>query len=179
MITAVIPTLGRRPNELRRAVDHLRSYPFDDIIVAQDEGKRLYTRYIQPVRSEYIYTQDDDHIVHNFTELIEMRKPDRIVANMKPHFQAKYNTISDGNICLVGFGAVFPRTFVEDFDRYLAKFPEDALFHREADRVFTWLHDKELIVGDIEDFETSWHGMSHDGEHENTLARIIERLKTL
>jgi hypothetical protein len=173
---AVIPTRGEREEELRQITEHLKQFNFDDIIVVKDQGKKLYNRYIQ--QGEVIYTQDDDCIVWNVDELIDLYKPDRIVANCKPDFQKKYDNNSGGRICLVGYGCVF-NSALADFTPYLNKYSEDDLFYREADRIFSWLNKKELIVGDIEDFPSAWQGMSHDGEHEDTLKEIIKRLKTL
>jgi hypothetical protein len=175
---AVIPTNGKRPDELKTIVEHLKGFNFEKVLVVEDKGKKLYNRYIQ--EGESFYTQDDDCMIYNVQELIDSYDPNKIVANYKPHFQKKYDHLSGGKICLVGYGAVFSKNLANRaFQRYLGTYKEDNLMYREADRVFTWFNEKELIVGDIEDFDSAWIGMSHDDEHEDTLKEIISRLKTL
>jgi len=175
---AVIPTTGERKEELKKITEHLKQFNFDDILIVQDTGKKLYNRYIQD--AEIIYTQDDDCLVWNVQELIDGYSPDRILANCKPSFQKKYDNLSGGKICLVGYGTVFNKKLADEaFEIYLNKYPEDNLMYREADRIFTWFNQKELIVGDIEDFPSAWQGMSHTDEHEQTLREIISRLKIL
>jgi len=175
---AIIPTRGERKDELLQIMQHLRQFDFEKILIVQDDGKKLYNRYIQD--AEIIYTQDDDCLIWNIRELIDLYDPDKIVANCKPAFQKKYDHLSDGKICLVGYGSVFNRKLADQaFARYKVKYSEDNLMYREADRIFTWLNDKKLIVGDIEDFPSAWTGMSHTEEHEQTLREIITRLKNV
>jgi hypothetical protein len=178
-VVCIIPTNNQRPDELLKVLEHLKQFNFSRVLVVADTGKMLYNRYIQDIaEDEIIYTQDDDCIVYNIQELIDLYNPEKIIANCKPAYQRVYDEISDGKICLVGYGAVFSPKLI-DFTPYLSKYPEDKLFYREADRIFTWLNKKELIVGDIEDFPSAEHGMSQTEEHFRTRDEIIKRLKTI
>ena len=180
-ISAVVPSGGKRPDELANVVAHLKSLGFGEVLVG-NKGHRMMNRYdtILEAKFDIIYTQDDDCIIHNINELVGLYKPERIIANIKQAHLNSYDIISGGKLILVGWGAVFHKSLV-DFSKYLAKFPEDELFYREADRIFTWLNPHEVLVSDtkIQDFPSAYGGMSVEDEHFNTMLEAIKNLKQL
>ena len=92
---------------------------------------------------EWIVTQDDDVQVENMPELWAERQDDRITANMFRDEDDSFDglirvpglrTASD---IWLGYGSVFRRALIGDvFDRYRAKWGEDDVLLRDADRVF-------------------------------------------
>lgn len=92
-------------------------------------------------KHEVIYTQDDDCVVEA-AQVMAHYDPSVVVCNMPGWKRYEY---PDG-IALIGWGAVFHRSALEVFERYRQKFPaDDAVFRREADRVFTGLNSCKLI----------------------------------
>lgn len=82
----------------------------------------------------------------------------------------------------MGWGSIFPKSMI-DFAPYLSKYPEDALFHRECDRVFAWLNRRKTRLIDIgvEHLELA-HGkdrLSLDPKHGDHMREIYQRLQNL
>jgi hypothetical protein len=119
----------------------------DEVIVWDNSlrpDRKVYGRYlaIAEARNDVVYVQDDDCIVQA-EDLIGQYDRDVIVCNVP---RDRRNAYRDG-VTLVGWGAVFHRSMA-DFSRYLKAYPEDELFWRECDRVFTYLHPhREVEVG--------------------------------
>lgn len=103
--------------------------------------RKVYGRYLGALqaRTRWIYVIDDDCVVDH-TKVLAEAEPGKVTCNMPADFQAAYK----GRIKLVGFGAVFERRLI-DFSRYTAKWPMDAIFERECDRVFTYLNDCKVV----------------------------------
>lgn len=177
-ISVIIPSLGKRKEELEKVLEHLRSLGFEDIIIVNE--KQMLGRYLATYRAknEIIYTQDDDLIVENIPELISRFDDDKIVCNTKLERMVWYNQLCEGKIALVGYGAIFNRKLVHNINRYLESYPDDSLFEREADRVFTFLNDKELVIADeyIKDFPSAMEGMSNSDGHFQSLYKILDNL---
>lgn len=174
MISAIIPTNGKREEELKQIVKHLEQFGFGEIIIARDKGLRMYTRYATPAKYDIIYTQDDDCIVENIKELLDAHEDDVVVANIKKERKEYYDTYFNGKICLVGYGAVFNKKLIHNMD----DMEKDELFFREADRAFTGRNKKKLILADekIKDFPSAEVGMCKDEEHSRTLNIMYQRL---
>ena len=70
-ISAIIPTRGTRLKEIEIIKKFIHSF-FDEVIIAADIGNKVYARYeaILRAKNDIIYTQDDDCLVNNITELI-------------------------------------------------------------------------------------------------------------
>lgn len=141
-------------------------------------NRKVYGRYLaaQGARHEFVYVQDDDCIV-DAAKLCEMYQPGELLCNVLPSHQLFYR--STGGISLVGWGAIFPKAMI-DFSAYLAKHPEDDLFDRECDRVFTWLNrDKTRVVDIGVEHLPHAHGMDRMGReqrHGQDLNEIRRRL---
>ena len=177
-ISAIIPSNGKRKEELEHIVDYITPF-FDEVIVQKDVGNQVYTRYEGIVRAsnDVIYTQDDDCIIGNIKHLISNYQKDIILANSNAPSRDKYFRLTDGKICLIGYGAIFDKSLMDKMEDFRIKLGDDDLFNREADRVFTWLNKKFIVDGDIKNFQSSMQGMSSHSEHEEYLRRIIIKLK--
>src|ERR1017187_9728776 len=140
-VSAVIVTRGDR--DLSAIV---RSLPFEDVVIwdnsRRPENVKVFGRFraIQEARNDLIYTQDDDCIVQA-TQLLPHYEDGMIVTNVPRRWQEFY---TDG-VTLIGWGALFHRRLVDQFDRYLASWPQDDLFQRECDRVFTALNRTKCV----------------------------------
>ena len=182
-ISVVIPAAGKRTKELEQIISHLKGLGFEDLIIIHDDGNRLLNRKFGAYRAKYdwIYTQDDDVIVKNIPELIKEAEDNKIVANMQEKHIAFYEKEENGGgkICLIGWGGIFKRDLFFNCGEYTKKFPQDDLYKREFDRVFTWLNEKKLIIGDLEHFESAKEGMYKDKGHWDDLKAIINNLKQL
>ena len=177
-ISAIIPSNGGRKEELEHIVDYITPF-FDEVIVQKDVGNQVYTRYEGIVRAsnDIIYTQDDDCIIGNIKHLINNYQKDTIVANSNSQSRDKYFRLTDGKICLIGYGAIFDKSMMDKMEDFRIKLGDDDLFNREADRVFTWLNKYKLVDGDIKSFQSAYHGISAEQKHEGYLERIITKLK--
>ena len=180
-VSVIIPTNDNRKEELKKVIEYLKGFGFEDIIIARGE-RRMMNRYdaVKQAKNDIIYTQDDDCLIHNIPMLLEAYRKDRVIANIKLGHLQQYSQIGDGKIFLVGWGAIFHKDAV-NFERYLTKYPEDDITLREADRLFTWLNDVEVMVADgyIEDFPSAWNGMGLERNHYPSLFEMADRVKTL
>lgn len=167
-ISAVIPSRC----DAWEAVEHLRQFDFDEIIVAR-EGS-VFGRYlgIERAKNETIYTQDDD-CLPDAGAIIAAYKPGAVVHAMTPAHAAQYPRRAQ----LIGFGAIFDR----DLIRCLDGWEHDELFIRECDRVFTALNKCESIFPDIQilpqasDDERLWRQSGHNQYRVEIERRIFEK----
>lgn len=180
-ISVVVPSNGERQEELKQVIKNLEDFGFKDIIIATG-NKLMMNRYEAALKAknDIIYTQDDDCVILNIDDIVNAYNPDKIIANIKLAHINHYANYADGKIALVGWGAIFNKKLI-NFDKYLARFPEDEFLYREADRVFTWLNDFDVIIADgsIKDFPSAVGGMSVTPEHFPSMVKMVERLRTL
>lgn len=181
-VTAIVPSHRKRKEELETVLRHLEMNGFKDIIVAEGEHMIL-NRYdaIQKAKNEIIYTQDDDCIISNIKQLVDLYDENKIVCNAKFDRMVYYNRLCEGKIALIGYGAIFNSSLIGHMYEYINKFGEDEILYREADRIFTWLNDKELIIADgyIQDFPCANTGMSTERDHYTSLYIAMDRLQQL
>jgi glycosyltransferase involved in cell wall biosynthesis len=143
-VTAVVVTRG--DVDLTEIKESLAC--FGEVII-YDNSKcadhQVFGRYVPILdRDGVIYTQDDDCVLDNPAALCGLYEPGTIVCNMPPEHAARYED-KDG-IALIGFGAIFDASLAKDsFARYLSQFPQDVLFKRECDRVFTALNRTKWV----------------------------------
>ena len=169
-VTAVIVTRGNV--DLGPCLAELDA---DEIKIVRGHGG-VWERYEAAMTAKHpvVYTQDDDCLV-DYRSVVGQYEPGLVVCNMPSWKRWQY---PDG-IALVGWGAIFDRDLVAGpFARYCALFEKDALFRREADRVFTGLSELKLIDVDFTPMEYA------DGkdrlwaqpDHEEKLQAIRERI---
>lgn len=180
-ISVVIPTNGKREKELVKIVDYLKRFGFDDINIVQDTGNCMLGRYLAETRYDIIYTQDDDCLVGNIQELIDNHDPNFIVNNITTNRANYYTEMGISEITLVGYGAIYNKKLIENMSKYQNKYGLDALYRREADRVFTYLNNKISLVRDdkIINFPSAVGGLSVENNHEQSMLTMVERLRTL
>src|ERR1017187_594143 len=150
--SAVIVTRGDLDiSELTGSLDD----HFDEVIV-WDNSKackdvRVYGRYIGAMmaRNEVVYVQDDDCTTHP-AAIVGTFQPGQLVCNVPHDRRPEY---IGTNITLMGWGSVFGKSKLSSFRRYLDVYPQDDLFERECDRVFSWLNRGCVKLVDV--------GMSH------------------
>lgn len=181
-VTAVVVTKG--DVDLDPLWDSLAV--FGQVIVWDNSKKtfdrKVYGRYAAVLFAdhEYVYVQDDDAII-NTGRLCDEYQPGELLCNMKPHHAEVYQRQYPG-IALVGWGAIFPKAMI-DFSPYFAKYPDDELFDRECDRVFTWLNRAKTRVVDfgVEDLKHALGAdrMGTEARHGADLATMRARLASL
>jgi hypothetical protein len=140
--------------------------------------RKVSGRYvgISRAKHDFAYVQDDDCLI-DVERLCAEYKPGELLCNMLPSHQPFYKSL---DMALVGWGALFPR-YLTDFSEYLAKWPADELFHRECDRVFTWLNKFRVIDIGVQHLP---HALGRDRmgtepRHGDDLREIQRRLKAL
>lgn len=113
----------------------------DEVVIRKGRGG-VWERWEAALSAKHdvIYVQDDDCVV-DFAGVIEAYDAAAVTCNMLTSHRSDYR---DG-ISLVGWGCVFHKTMLSAFAQYILHFPEDELFRREADRVFTGLNPLKLI----------------------------------
>lgn len=185
MITACLITWKRQDN-LPQIIKSLVDVPQINEILIHDNSKGdnlyCYRRFelAFTAKNELIYTQDDDVINHDIEKLIKEHEgltcgatDSYIDALNKPPY-------SNTNLALLGFGSLFS---VKDmnFERYLASYPVDELFFREADRIFTLLNQykPKVIKCNIEEVDNLQHSMSGEARHLADRQEIINRCQKL
>jgi len=179
-VTAIIVTKGDR--EITPVLDSLS--PFRVVSVwdnSRCKDRKVYGRYLAAasVLTDFVYVQDDDCLVDG-ARLCREYDPEsgELLCNMLKGHQADY--VNWPGVALVGWGSIFPRSMV-DFSPYLSKYPEDDLFYRECDRVFTYLNRQKTRLIDIgvTHLEIA-HGkdrLSLDPRHGNHMREIYQRLQ--
>ena len=181
MITAVLITWKRQHN-IPRIVETLLKVPQINEILIHDnskgKNKACYRRFelALKAKNDLIYTQDDDCINHDVTELISEFKYLTCGATQGYIDALGDEPYSNTNLALLGFGSLFKKGWI-DFSKY--KYPHDDLFYREADRIFTLgLKDKPKIVKcNIELLDEKLGAMSLDVNHLKDRQEIIKRCK--
>lgn len=125
---------------------------------------------------QFIYTQDDDCIV-DAEALMEHYEDGLIVTNVSADRRA---FCSDG-VTLIGWGALFHRSLLSVFDRYLELYPMDELFLRECDRLFTGLNRTRCVEVPLEHLPHAFarDRMGMERIHLADLAEIRRRIEEL
>jgi hypothetical protein len=176
-VSGIIVTKGDA--DLAPILDRLRG--LGEVIVwdnSREVNLRVFGRYVamQQARFATVYCQDDDCLI-DVEQLCQEYQPGELLCNMLPSHQAFYRS---RDMALVGWGALFPRAIV-DFRAYLAKWPADELFHRECDRVFTWLNKFRVVDLGVEHLPRarSRDRMATEARHSADLWEIQRRLARL
>lgn len=153
----------------------------DEVVVwnnAERVDRKVYGRFeaMKEARNEVVYCQDDDVITHP-ERIVSFYSPGVVTANVPVDRRDFY---SDG-ITLIGWGSVFDRSLTRVFRKYLQRWPEDDLFLRECDRIFTGLNTIRTIDIPFEHLPHA-HGLDRMGaerRHLVDLAQIRTRISCL
>lgn len=185
-VTAVL-LRWKRHEELKKIEAHLLTLPFIDEIIIWDNTEQnslMYGRFLAAMtaRNETIYVQDDDCIIENVEELYENyvgHEKRRLVNGMKKERISFYR----GRDTLLGWGAFFERSWIACLQMYVDKYGRDAVFHREADRIFTSLLrvPRVTMIADVKDFPSAMagHSLSLQRDHETSKALALYRAQLL
>jgi hypothetical protein len=186
-VSAVIVTKGDRydsdsqtyvnVNEIKKTLSG-----FDEVIV-WDNSKackdvRVFGRYAGAMlaRNEIIYVQDDD-CVTSPRAVVGSFLPGRLVCNVPPDRRREY---AGTGVTLMGWGSVFGKSKIAAFRRYLDAYPQDELFERECDRVFSYLHHGSVMLVDVPMMHLdAAHGMDRMGReprHGADLREVMQRM---
>jgi len=180
-VSAVLVTKGDR--DVSKVVDTLTH--FDEVIV-WDNSKackdvKVYGRFVGAMmaRNDIVYVQDDDCIVSPAAIAGQFLFGD-IVCNVPQERRPEY---AGTGITLIGWGCVFGKSKLASFRSYLEVYPQDELFERECDRIFTWLNRSSMRLVDTglehlpEAFNDNRMGREH--RHRRDYDAIRARLCTL
>jgi len=164
-VSAVLITYNRQRN-LAAIIDYLSSKPYIGEILIRDNGKlenlKCYGRYMtaRQASQDIIYFQDDDCIVQNIDKIYEVfrRDPSRIAFGLSPtHYPLwTHRTFEypQGQLAMMGWGSFVLKDWCEEatFQPYIDKYGRDAMFHREADRIFSMLLNRNhnAVLADLE-----------------------------
>ena len=172
-VRAVLITREKEyPKEVYKSVSEL----FPNITVCVN-CPSISTRYDIAYNSpeEHIYIQDDDCIAP-MEELYKNYTGDMITCAMKKQHLEYYK---DSQICLLGWGALFPRRIIKNMDKYIAMFGSIEPYKREADRIFSYLnYPQKRLELPIQDIKRSC-AMSNEQNHYESLRSIEQKLKQL
>jgi glycosyltransferase involved in cell wall biosynthesis len=153
----------KRPQHLPRIVASIAAHPFItevlvwnnnpavDLDVHGDSVRVIdaprnfgcYGRYLcaQQARNDLIYTQDDDVLVHNVPEIVDAftADPSRMAHALAPrHFEARHDLVfGDAQLGWLGWGAIFDRSWLDQFRQLPPEVLGSRLFEREADVYFS------------------------------------------
>lgn len=160
-------------------LEALRPIGFGEILI-ETNCPSLHHRYqvAASASKEYVYVQDDDCLAP-IPELLALPVDEGITCAMKPGHLAGYRNT---RIALVGWGAIFPTPLLGVLDQYRTVYGEDALFQREADRIFTYLNfPQRRLALPIEDLPSAWapDRMWREPTHAISLAQVEARCAAL
>lgn len=161
-----------------RILESVRHIGFGEVII-RTNCTSVSERYDAIAKAKYdiVYIQDDDCIAP-IKELLD-RYDGSITCAMTRHHLEFYK---DSRICLLGWGAIFPKDTCLALDMYLDEFGEDYLFEREADRILTYANFPqnrlELPIINLENPDDTTR-LSKQPEHYSNLLIIENRLKSI
>lgn len=190
----------KRQYHLPDIVNTLRECPLiDDITIWQNEleatpqtrslgatvmqsetNYKTYGRFLaaRHAKHETVFIQDDDVLVHNIPELAERYDGTRIIANLADdgsswHWRwwQRYPQVH----VELGFGSLIPKSWGDK----LAEWPyEKDLLYREADKVFSVLHEWQAIRAGKKNLTRLYYRGQESGRDEHALSMQSEH-KTL
>lgn len=132
--------------------------------------------------SPHVYVQDDDCIVDPKHLIEEHYDGVKLTNYVKLQSEDWYQDVSGGTVTLVGFGAVFPYRFLDNYFILRAKLPQDSLTDMHADRVFTYANRPHHgVVCDVLDLHSAGgkDRISMRPGHIPETLEIIRRLREL
>ena len=154
-VTAVIVTRGDLSIDdlltLRKSI--LLCAAIDEVIVWDNsrtpKDVRVFGRYAGAMlaKNEYVYVQDDDCVV-DVKKIMAAAVPGRVVCNVPVDRRAEY---AGTGVTLIGWGSVFAKSIImPSFCGYLMNWPQDELFERECDRLFSYVNKRRVVLVDAE-----------------------------
>lgn len=173
--SAVIVTRGGKHEDMLQVLETLTG--FDEVIIWDNslacKNVSVFGRYAGALlaRNEIVYVQDDD-CVTSPQAIVGAFLPGRLVCNVPQDRRREY---MGTGMTLMGWGSVFGKSKLDAFRRYLSVYPQDELFERECDRVFSYLHQDSVTLVDVPMRHLdSAHGMDRMGREARHRADFLE-----
>jgi len=160
----------KRPKNMQKIVDHLRTHSFiDDIVIWNNNSEIDLNTYVQGgdvhiinhhenvgpygrflcskhARHHWIFTQDDDCLVKDIEEIYATfcKDPSRIAYGLTvPRWNNRKAYIHESaQMAFIGWGGFFQKEWISVFDMYTKQYGEDMLLHEEADKIFSILQNR-------------------------------------
>lgn len=161
-------------------IEHVRSFPFGEILIStrSDSPWRKYALF-EKAKFDTLYYQDDDAICP-IKELEAFSEPGTINIAMKPgHFeQYKDSRMTMG----LGWGSIFPKSFLQSLKKYTDMYGEDELYKRETERILTYLnYPQNRMILPIIDLPSAYaeDRLWRQPHHYNNIQIVEERCKSI
>lgn len=170
-------------NTCAKVCSHLNdSYSHDCRIINSDTNLMCYGRWlgVQRAENDIVYVQDDDWKPGNLSILYHLyNKSERDVVA----YCASTHKINTPESRFVGFGSIVNKSCAPTIiNKYINKFGEDFLLHRECDLLITNINTYEKHVTKITAINDTTHdrnAMWRQPDHINYHNDMIERCKVL
>jgi hypothetical protein len=155
----------------------LSSIDADEVVIRKGHGG-VWERWEAALSAKHdvVFVQDDDCVV-DYAGVIAAYDEAAVTCNMLTSHRSDYPDA----IALVGWGCVFHKTMLGAFGQYVMKFPEDDLFRREADRVFTGLNPLKLIDLGVHHLARAFgsNRMGREARHAADMKEIRRRIAVI
>lgn len=188
-VTAVIVTRGTSPlnfSMYRDMLDSLNVPGVDEVIVWDNrkaaKDVKVFGRYAGAMlaKNEYVYVQDDD-CVTDVNAVIKSARPGKVVCNVPVDRRPEY---AGTGVTLMGWGSVFAKSLImPSFDEYLRRWPQDELFERECDRLFSYVNRRRVALVDVGlrhlDHAHGGDRMGREARHRADLVEMRTRARML
>lgn len=160
----------------KKVLDRLNTGFFDEILI-KTESPSVYERYLlaKQAKNYTIYFQDDDCFT-NYQELYKYYDS-RLTNGITENHKAYYDPL---DATLVGWGCFITKPMLDVFEKYIAKYGEDAHLLREADRIFTYFNRPfNSIIMHHEDLPQEPDRMSFEENHYKSAHEAIDKCKQI
>ena len=120
----------------REVLDSITRHPFKTFVICTScpDVATQFSLSTQ-VRTPFVYWQDDDAICQ-IGPLMRLADPAKLNCAMSTHYLESYK---DSKCALLGWGSVFSIELLHRVKPYVATYGTDALWHREAGRILSYL----------------------------------------
>lgn len=159
---------------------HLDAFGFDEVLLeTRCPGVHRRFELARQARHDVVYVQDDDCTLDIF-RLWTSALPHQLTYGITPDQKAVYDGLCGSRVCLIGWGAFFPRAWADParwqpFIDRVGPVPS-----HEADRVFSYFAEPKVpVLLQVQQLQRR-HAMSRDnGSHYESRAQIIAQLMSL
>ena len=173
----------KRPKEIEEIKKYLEKFPWVDEILVWDNNTNdnIFTyghwKNALKAKNDIIYSQDDDCIINNLQELYDNFDNTKLIVGMKACRMQEYSKFDS----MMGWGTFWNKAWAKTLAKYIEKYGEDYVLLREAERIFTALSDKKVMVADIFEYPscTAEFALHKQGDHETTKRIAIDRCRLL
>lgn len=147
----------KRPDNLGKIITSLHQWDFiDEILICVNKpevNEMNYGRYLMAdkAKNNLIYTQDDDHIIHNVDDIYRsfLKNPKQISnGGIEDYLKVVPDNIyGSSQMAMFGWGTIFNKDwYSERLQKYIDVWGKDYCFYRETDRIFSMLLNKHHVM---------------------------------